>query len=35
MEVDHVGKAEGTCFDFGLRFALGDVGAEDAVQTAL
>ena len=35
MEVDHIGKAEGTCFGFGLRFALGDVGAEDAIQTTL
>ena len=35
VEVDHVGKAEGTCFGFGLGFALRDVGAEDAIQTAL
>ena len=35
MEVDHVGKAEGTCFGFGLGFALGDVGAEDAIQATL
>ena len=35
VEVDHVGEAEGTCFGFGLRFALGDVGAEDAIQTTL
>ena len=35
MEVDHIGEAEGTCFGFGLGFALGDVGAEDAIQTTL